>query len=573
MKILEGKQFSFVEKFNLVKEYVERSIPNVEEYISNDLKTLPSFADLIDIDKAVTRIVEAIQKNQKIGIYGDYDVDGATSVATMYHFFTLLNHKNLETYQPNRFIEGYGLHKSSIEQALEDKVDLLITVDCGISNHEASSYAKEKNLDLIITDHHKDNAELELPCALAVVNPNRSDQPESDLKNLSGAGVAFALCCEIRKRVGMTESVYPLLQFVAMSTIADMVKLCPMNAKFIRHGLSQFKTSKFVGIQELAKLSDLPVDEEFIGFKVGPMINAKGRLESPQDALRILISDSEVEVQGLVQKLLKTNEERKSIQSRDNIIVTNKIKKDKIDQNNIMVVYNEKLHQGIVGLLASNVMNKYKKPSIVLTRDDKDPTVIKGSARSLGDFDIFKFISELEFKFKSFGGHKKAGGLSFHEDQLEGFINLVNEKSKSINVNLDTDNFIKIEPRMIDMELEGVIRCFAPYGMGNKRPNIAFEAVVDRYQIMKEKHIKVWFKGFSSPVIFFNYEDIKGFPSYLNGITALVKTNVGVNSYNGMVSLNLLGTELSQVGEALKQAVGDKWEKPLTGFCPEDIEF
>lgn len=569
MDILKNRPFSFVEKFNIIKDHVAASIPDIETYISNDLKTLPNFSDLIDIDKATDRIIGAINLNQKVGIYGDYDVDGATSIATLFHFFKMAGLKNIVTYQPNRFIDGYGLHKSSIEQAIADGVELLITVDCGIMNHEASKYAKEMNLDLIITDHHKDNAELELPCAIAVVNPNRSDQIESELKNLSGAGVAFAICHELRKKIGLEDSIYPLLQFVAMSTIADMVKLCPMNAKFVRHGLSQFRSSKYVGILELTRLTEAPIDEDFIGFTVGPMINAKGRLESPQDALNILISENEIEVIGLIEKLKATNEDRKKIQQTNSIIVRNKIKKDKIDQYNVMVVFNKNLHQGVVGLLASDIMKRYHKPAIVLTKDSQKEGVIKGSARSLGDFDIFGFLSRLDFKFLSFGGHKKAGGLSFKEEDLQKFLDTVNRESASISINLEENDFIPMEARFLDMELVSAIRAFAPYGMGNPRPTLSIEGNLSNTMVMKDKHLKIWFDGVRSPVILFNYFE-NGQRDIPKGYYRVLAT-ASVNYWRGEASLNLIGSELIMLEEL--KAVSGSSSTPRGGFAPDDIAF
>lgn len=568
MDLLKNKPFSFVEKFNIIKDHVSASIPDVEAYVSNDLKTLPDFSELIDIDKATDRIISAVVNKQKIGIYGDYDVDGATSIATLFHFFKMIGAENLVTYQPNRFSEGYGLHKSSVEQAIADGVNLLITVDCGITNHEASAYAKEMNLDLIITDHHKDKGGLDLPSAIAVVNPNRSDQKESDLKNLSGAGVAFAVCYEIRKKMKFEGSIYSLLQFVAMSTIADMVKLCPMNAKFIRHGLSQFKNSTYKGIVGLTRLSQGSIDEEFIGFTVGPMINAKGRLESPQDALSILTSNDDMEVIGLIEKLKVTNEERKKIQQSNNIIVRNKIKKDRIFDHNVMVVYNAKLHQGVVGLLASDVMKKYHKPAIVLTKDSQKEGVIKGSARSLGDFDIFSFLSKLDFEFISFGGHKKAGGLSFKEEHLQKFLDSVNRESAHINISIEDYNFIPVEPRMLDLELVDAIRSFAPYGMGNPKPALSIEGNLGDIQIMKEKHLKIWFDGIRVPIILFNYFD-EGPKEVPKGYYRVLAT-ASINHWGGNSSLNLIGSDLTLLQE-LKATAGGV--TPRGGFAPDDIAF
>ena len=223
-----------------------------EEFLSWDLKSLPELTDLQDITKAAQRIKKSMSYGKKIGVYGDYDVDGTTSCALFWQFFKSLNYENVVLIQPSRFVEGYGLHKSSIDDALSQDIDLLITVDCGITNTEAALYSKEKGLDLIITDHHTDACEA-MPEAYAIVNPNRRDEPEnSPLKTLAGVGVAFCVCLEVKNLLEsegkVCPSLYPLLEYVAIGTICDLAKLTPVNLKLVRHGLKKVKESSFLGV-------------------------------------------------------------------------------------------------------------------------------------------------------------------------------------------------------------------------------------------------------------------------------------------------------------------------------------
>jgi single-stranded-DNA-specific exonuclease len=257
----------------------------IQEFFSWDLKALPDFSSLKDINKAAQRLIDALDKKQKIGIYGDYDVDGTTSCALFYHFFQLLG-VEVELFQPSRFVEGYGIHIPSIDEAIKQNVDVLVSVDCGITNVETAAYAQETELDLIITDHHQDIREV-MPPAYAIVNPNRRDEDlDSPMRALAGVGVAFAVCVEIRKILNAkgieVPSLYPLLQFVAIGTIADLAPLNNMNKKLVRHGLKQMPKSQYAGVQVFLSNEERQMElipSEKISFYIGPMINSKGRLD------------------------------------------------------------------------------------------------------------------------------------------------------------------------------------------------------------------------------------------------------------------------------------------------------
>ena len=309
----------------VVKLLQSRGLENpeqIQEFLSWDLKKLPELTAMEDMAKGAQRIIQSIKNGEKIGIYGDYDVDGTTSCALFYHFFKMLNIE-VELIQPSRFVEGYGIHPSNIEDAFAKNINLLITVDCGITNTEAAVHALEKGIDLIITDHHKD-ARDEMPPAYAIINPNRRDEPvESELRNLAGVGVAFAVCLEIKMQMEKAgeklPSLYPLLEFVAMGTICDLAKLSPMNLKLVRHGLKHMLNTPYVGVRSFFTNKELKrgfIPSEKLSFHIGPMINSKGRLEHPEMALRLLTTDNENEARELYSQLEITNNERKFIQNQ-----------------------------------------------------------------------------------------------------------------------------------------------------------------------------------------------------------------------------------------------------------------
>lgn len=550
---------SFFKTVSLTKNYAENKKKLLEFIISHghdpevffdeNLRNLPDFGELLDIDLASKRVIQAINDGERIGLFGDYDADGTTSVALFYHFLKMLNIEAV-TYQPSRFVEGYGLHKSSIQKALEDDVDLLITFDCGIMNHESAEYAKEVNLDLIITDHHNDGSK-EKPCAYAVVNPNRTDQPDSDLKKLAGVGVAFALAHEVKKHLGKEMgSIYPLLQFLAIGTIGDMVPLNPMNLKLVRHGLKQFPKSTFPAIRSFFSLSDFPeATSEFIGFKVAPLINAKGRLEGPEEALALLKSDSDESAKSLLVKLVKTNDARKLLQESNTIIARNTVKKHGLQNQKILVLYQEKFHQGVIGLVASTMIRELKRPAIVMTKDEGKPGTIKASVRTVGSFDIFNFLNTLNFPFVKFGGHKKAAGFSIKEEDLEKFKDAVIKASEGLEIKCDEVRRIKVVSNDIDMHMAVAQREFEPFGEGNPRPYFELDGVVTKAQTLKEKHLRIWIEGHQSPFVIFNYYNSnwsgdKYKDSDIPGKEVSIITTCKLGYWNDSFKLDLLVEEL-----------------------------
>lgn len=482
---------------------------DIVQFLSQNLRELPDLTAMQDMSKAAKRIADALEKKEKIGIFGDYDVDGTSSCALFFHFFKMLD-TEVEIFQPSRFVEGYGIHPSSIDQAKEKEVKLLITVDCGISGHAACDYAQDKEIDIIVTDHHKDAAET-LPRAYAVVNPNRRDEPkDSPLGHLAGVGVAFAVCLQIKNELAQRgreiPSIYPLLQFVALGTICDIALLTPMNLKLVRHGLKQFKDTQYKGIgifltPQEKKAPFIP--SEKLSFTMGPMINSLGRLEHPEKALRLLVSDNDEEARELHHALEIFNSDRKSIQGK----VFSEAKEQVISHLDgrdhlISIVYKEDWHEGVIGIVASKLVDAFKAPAIVFTNAEQEG-VIKASARSAGELNIFDCLKAQEDLFLKFGGHKAAAGLSMKKENYFVFKQRMKELMATIPAitRTESDSYdLEIKFEDISPKLVRDLECLEPYGNGNEKPWFLARGLrLDSFEIMKDVHVRWHISSLKNP--------------------------------------------------------------------------
>ena len=475
------------------------------DYFSWDLKSLPDMTDLIDLDKASRRIILAIDAGEKIGIYGDYDVDGTTSCALFGHFFRMLG-VEVELFQPSRFVEGYGVHPESIEAAINKGVKVLITVDCGISNVETAEYAKERDIDLIITDHHKDAAP-HLPNAYAVVNPNRRDEPEGNpLTVLAGVTVAFCVCLKVKMILEKEfdrsmPSLYPLLQFVGIGTICDLAKLTPVNLKLTRHGLKQIPDSQYPGILSFFtndELSRGSVPSESISFGVGPIINSKGRLDHPERALKLLMAKNSQEALGEILHLKEINLERKRIQNEVFHLAKKEAIKQVAKKTKILLTYSPEFHEGVIGIVASKLVETFKLPAIVLT-DSEVKGIIKGSARTAGNLNLFELLNNNRDLFIKFGGHKAAAGLSMPKEKLHKLRDQLNKELSDIPeiVRTTQDSFdCEISFCDITPDLIAELDKMEPFGMGNAKPLFRMrDAKLVNFQILKDTHVKWTFQS------------------------------------------------------------------------------
>jgi single-stranded-DNA-specific exonuclease len=535
---------------------------DIQDFFSWDLGKLPDITNMLDMDKGCARIIKAITTGEHIGIYGDYDVDGTTSCALFHHFFKMLPGFQTEVtlIQPSRFIEGYGIHPSGIDQALEKKIDLLITVDCGISNNEAAEYALEHGLDLIITDHHKDATEKMVP-AYAVINPNRRDEPEhSELGPLAGVAVAFAVCWQVKKELEALNhecpSLYTLLQFVAIGTICDLAKLTPMNLKLVRHGLKQLPKTNYAGLKaflspEERKLAITP--SEKLAFAIGPMINSKGRLDHPEIALKLLISEDSTEAYEYYAQLEVSNKERKIIQFE----VAESAKKQfevsmRGEEPLVAIVYQEDWHEGVIGIVASKLVDAYKVPAIIFTNSE-EKGIIKASARTAGELNIFDCLHQCRDLFTKFGGHKAAAGLSMPKENYGAFKTKMNSILQMIPVALRTrqDHFdLEIDFNDINAGLVKVLESLEPFGMGNAKPIFKMKNfTLKSFDILKGLHVRWslenngrYLKGISFNMIgkygHPHPEELFEASKRGQGLTAYF--SLGINRFNGNEYIQLM---------------------------------
>ena len=550
----------------LIRLFKKRDISPqmIQEMMSWNLKEIPDLTQMIDLEKASQRILQAISENEKIGIYGDYDVDGTTSCALLWHFFNMIGVK-VELFQPSRFIEGYGVHISSIDNAVEKNVKVLITVDCGITATATADYAKDK-LDLIITDHHRDAAEF-IPRAFAVVNPCRRDEPEdSPLKALAGVGVAFALALQIKNDLLLigkeTPSIYSLLQFVAIGTISDIARMTPLNLRLTRHGLKQIPSTQYPGIRAFFAPEEMKaqsISSERIGFHVGPHINSKGRLDHPERALKQLIAKDFNEAREHFSHLELAKRDRRTIQSE----VFHEAKEDVIKNLNgdellINIMYQPQWHEGVIGIVASKLVETFEVPAIIFTNAEEHG-VIKASCRTAGELNIFDLLEQCKDLFIKFGGHKAAAGLSMKRENFEAFKIRMHNLLKAIPFNLrtKTSSFdVEIGLEEIDAKLIKDLENLEPFGPGNERPVFRMKnAQISSYRVMKDAHVKWTFSGIGAHKstiqgVSFNYlgKWNESTPEELfsqqtkSGLT--VQFTLGLNRFNGNETIQLMVDKL-----------------------------
>ncbi|HLE11283.1 MAG: single-stranded-DNA-specific exonuclease RecJ [Bdellovibrionales bacterium RIFOXYD12_FULL_39_22] len=530
---------------------------DVEEFLSWDLLSIPELVQLKGLPEASTRIIAAIQRGEKIGIYGDYDVDGTTSCALLFFFFKSIS-VQVEIIQPNRFDDGYGLHSELIDRALEYNIGLLITVDCGITNTQAADHAREKKLDLIITDHHQDIAE-SMPWATAIVNPNRRDETcHQHLKGLAGVGVAFALALQIKndweKAFGKKcPPLYPLLQFVAVGTICDMAPLNTTNLRLARHGIKLLKNSEYPGLRVFITAEERAwpmLPSEKLSFNIGPLINAKGRLEDAACALKLLTADNPEDGRRLYQQLENCNDDRKFIQSKIFKEAKEQIRREMINgEQNISIVYDPNWHEGVIGIVASKLVEEFKVPAIVFA-NAKEEGLIKGSARSAGELNLLAELNKVSDLFTKYGGHRAAAGMTLPKDKFHQLYLRMNSSLSTIPRSLRTiaDQYdLEIKASDVGPKLARDLELLEPFGVDNQRPVFKIRDIkLDSFEVMGEAHVRWNFSALDDPMvklrgISFNYINkwANTAPSELfslqnkRGASLEIYFNLGINRFKG----------------------------------------
>jgi len=552
---------------SLLKEKGIDDLAKREEFLKADLKGLSDPFIIPEMKKAVKRVERALVKNEKILIYGDYDVDGVTSTALLYHYFKDRYQKELEYFLPDRFKDGYGLNKAALRKIAEKDIDLIITVDCGITAFEEVKLAAELGMDVIITDHHTPSDRM--PKAAAVLNHHLVDMVDYQAAQIAGVGTAYKLteALEIyfngkenknffeaektknkninKKEVQLEKNnLYPeknldssekfaaeisknknieldteisentknkLLALTALGTVADIAPLRNENRIFVKNGLKLFKDTNILGLDLLLKklkLNKEQISAGQIGYIIAPPLNAAGRMYSAEKALRLLITDNKKEAENIADDLIKLNRQRQAEEEKIFEQSLEMLKKVDLDKERSIILYDQSWHTGIIGIVASRLVEKYNLPVILLAPGDKDG-VLKASCRSISKLNIYDALKSCSNQLINFGGHKAAAGLSLKKDKLQDFKTSFQLYLKR---NLSEEDYTGAEEVDLNFNLAQLnknlvkqLEEFRPFGIGNPKPKFLFKDldIKNCYRMGKDNsHLKFYLNSDISAVAF-----------------------------------------------------------------------
>lgn len=555
----------------VAKLMVNRGIYNLDiakEYLSSSIGELHNPTDMLGMSGAVELMRNSIIKGEKILIVGDYDVDGVISTYVLYIAISKCG-GNVSFHIPDRIKEGYGINESIIKKASEDNIDIIITCDNGIAAIEQVKLAKELGIKVIITDHHdvpfieEDNVrKYVVPEADYVLNP-KQENCNYEFDKICGAGVAYKFVQCLYKEFNIpNEELYDLIQYVAIATVCDVVDLVSENRILVKEGLKRINNTSNIGLRALFKETGLEGKEITVyslGFVIGPSINASGRLEQAEWALKLLITKDKNEAEELAKKLNELNKDRQELtqtglEEAIKIIEENNMAKDKV-----LVVYLEDVHESIAGIIAGRIREKYNLPTIILTKAHEGA---KGSGRSIEEYNMFEELLKCKDLLGKFGGHPMAAGMSIPSENIDKF----REKLNEVTTLSDEDIIPKVSIDMplpinkINYKLIDEIALLEPYGKGNPKPNFAVKGLMVKAARILGKNNNVLKLNLTDGYLNIDgiyFGDIEGaleiiknkFGEYeynkmLNGQTNMVKIDIvyfpDINEYNGRKSVQLL---------------------------------
>jgi len=500
---------------------------------------------------AATRIIKALTDKEKILIFGDYDVDGATSSALMLAALIPLG-ANINYHLPHREKEGYGLSVSAVQKAVKSGYKLIVTVDNGISALEAAEEAHKLGIDLLITDHHRPHGEL--PKALAIINPNQDDCTYP-FKKFAGVGVIFKIICLIYEQLGITTLPDKLYELLLLGTVADVVPLTGENRFWVKYGLNKINKQRSTAINSLIANSGMTkknLDSLDIGFMIAPQINALGRLDDSREAVRFLISSQEDEVFRIGAILKSMNEERKRIDREiyEEIEAAIISKQINLDEEHIIIAASSKWPAGVIGLVAGKLMHAYGRPAILLHLDKKG--LAKGSCRSIPEFNIFDALHANKDLLMSFGGHSCAAGLKLSRDLVP---TLKKNLEQLIRAQIPLDQLrpklmldAPLELSDIDHKFSSDLAQLEPFGNQNPQPTFLVRGVTQLKapQLLKDKHLKctIFAGGVIKPVIFFNRPDLYKILKEHEDKPFSLACHIIKNEWEGIVKTELQGLDI-----------------------------
>ena len=516
--IFLSQQFNL--KFIIAKLLSIRGIEkeSVENFLNPNLNfDIPSPTKLLDIEKATKRVIEAINKKQRIGIIADYDVDGSTSASILYKFLKNFTSSILLKI-PNRLADGYGPNIKLMNEMKKNQIDLLFTLDCGTTSADIIDNEEFNLIDVIVIDHHL--SEIKLPNVFAIINPNRIDD-NSNYNHLAAVGVTFLFLIYLRKKLRdlnffkekKAPNLLAYLDLVALGTVCDVVELKKYNRLFVKKGLELIQKRYHKGISKLidnSKINSLPTSQD-LAFVVGPQINAASRIDDSTLASKLLISNDIEQIDSISRKLFLLNEKRKLIEAQ----ILDKAKEQASSQFNsrFIIVYGDNWHQGVLGIIASKLSEIYYKPTIVISFINN---IGVGSARSIDHIDLGKIILQANNQniLINGGGHSMAAGLKIKAQNLEKFQDFMEKSLNSYDIKLFErielfDSIITLNE--INLELIQSINDLQPFGKGNPEPFfILKDALIESIKIIKNKHILIFFEndlGYKMKGICFNSKE------------------------------------------------------------------
>ncbi|MCG8320749.1 MAG: single-stranded-DNA-specific exonuclease RecJ [Cytophagales bacterium] len=526
---------------------LQRGISNFDEaktYFRPILEQLHDPFLMKDMDLAVERINEAIRYKQRILVYGDYDVDGTTAVATFFDFLKKY-HKNIDFYIPDRYAEGYGVSIDGIDYASQTQVDLIVSLDCGIKAIDKVAYARKKGIDFIICDHHRPGQQL--PNAIAILDPKRKNC-HYPFKELSGCGIGFkllqALCIKNNYDI---RTLYHYLDLVAVSIASDIVPITDENRILAHYGLIKLNRKPSTGLQALIKVVGLEgkLNISSIVFSIGPRINAAGRIDHARASVELLISENQKEADAYASKINHHNSRRRDFDNNTTREAFSMIEENETYKNTkSTVLYKKDWHKGVIGIVASRCIEKYYKPTIILTESNNK---ITGSARSVSGFDVYEAIAACADLLDQFGGHRYAAGLTLKEDNFFAFQRKFEEvvastiTEEQMVPNLEIDQKISFD--CINQKFFNILRQMSPFGPKNNTPVFVSENIyaTERPKIMKEKHIKfiAGQEGAAAKIEIIGFGFAEYFELIDSGMRFKIAYTIEENDYIGIKSLQL----------------------------------
>jgi single-stranded-DNA-specific exonuclease len=543
---------------------INRGITDTPSAISFLTPRLSSLIDpmlLKDMDMGVEMIVGAIENQENIIIYGDYDADGITATALLVNFFSSLG-VQVSYYVPHRLTEGYSLNPEAVEKMASDGVGLIITVDCGTTNQKEIEMARERGMKIVVTDHHQIPKDFEPICP--VINPHRTDS-SFPFKNLAGVGLAFFLAVAVRAtlreqgwfRDREEPDLKHYLDLVALGTVADMVPLLEQNRILVKWGIERIKASLWPGIkaiQEIAVVNGSGVTPYDIAFKLAPRLNAPGRMGSAKIGVELLTTADPARARDLAGQLNALNSERQSVEQSILEQIENRVSMEDIEYRKTLVIYGNGWHRGVLGIVASRLVEKYRRPTLVL--DVQDGTAV-GSGRSIEGFNLHQALEELKHLFERFGGHYHAVGFALDAANIEALDRELEDLGQEALSDDDLIPKIEIDAEvpLSDITLQTLkqMEALSPHGSGNPEPVFCSHAleVLDS-RVVGERHLKLKVRQEGSVLEAIGFGLSDRHP--LQGETINMVFTPEINAWQGYerIQLRIVDLELTDQGSKLK---------------------